>query len=87
MTVLTHRQQLELNHLEHELTQQVALTNELSKEHEAMSKRFSNGEFNSRASFREAREVIDAMKAKRAEIKKSEKKCAIIRQKIATFNQ
>lgn len=87
MTELTHKQRLVLQHLERELTQQVALTNELSNEHAAMSKRFSNGEFNSRASFREAREVIEAMKAKRVEIKKSEKKCANIRQKIATFNQ
>jgi len=87
MKDLTPRQLSKLRVLENELTQQVALTNELSKEHAAMSQRFSNGEFNSRASFRDAEKVINDMKAKRQEIKNSEKKCANIRQKIATFNQ
>lgn len=61
------------------------LIRDLEDENRDAMKKFQDGDYNTRAAFGTAEEVIKACKRRQKEVKKHEKKCIEIRAKLKTF--
>lgn len=85
MSELSHTKELEKRHLQKELDSTILVVKELETKINEISKKFSDGIFNSRASFREAANEIDRMKQLIIEQKKHEKNCTKLREKLKQF--
>lgn len=86
MSELSQLNELEKRHIQKELDSTIQVVKELDREMKAISQKFSNGEYNSRVTFKEAKEALDKVKALRTEQKKNEKICANLREKLKQFN-
>lgn len=86
MNSLSLSDQHKFNELNKELTVLVKYIADLENENRAAMEKFHNGYYNQRANFNEAKEVIEVMKERRKEIKKAEKNCFKIREKLKHFS-
>lgn len=86
MSELSQLNELEKRHIQKELYSTILVVDELEKKIKAITEKFSMGEFNSRSSFKEAKQAIDKMKELRTEQKKNEKICSNLREKLKQFN-
>lgn len=86
MKDLTLSELAEKSALEKELTQLVMLIRDLEDENRTAMKKFQDGDYNTRASFKTAAMVIADCKSRQKEIKKHEKNCTQIRQKLKNFD-
>lgn len=86
MSELSQLNELEKRHIQKDLDSTIQVVKELEEKILAISMKFSQGEYNSRASFKEAKQAIDKMKELRTEQKKNEKICSNLREKLKQFN-
>lgn len=82
---LSLSEQQEHHKLNKELTKLVKYINDLEGENRKDMQKFYDGYYNQTANFNEALTVIQKMKDRRKEIKKSEKNCTKIREKLKRF--